>query len=381
MSKTKIENIQMVDLISQYENIKEEVNQSILEVLSSAKFINGPWVKQFEQNLSEYLGIKHVIACANGTDALQLALMSLGLNEGDEVIVPAFTFVATAEVIALMKLKPVMVDVDAKTFNVTADLIENSITANTKAIVPVHLFGQCCEMEPIIQLARQHNLFIVEDNAQAIGADSSHSGKSKKAGTIGDIGTTSFFPSKNLGCYGDGGALFTDNDDLAFSIRKIANHGQSRRYYHDLVGVNSRLDSIQAAILDIKLKYLNRYCQARQKVADRYDEAFSSMDVLNVPYRDKSSSHVFHQYTLVVGDGLRNDLKHYMDQTAVPAMIYYPVPLYKQGAFSKYYDNDFRLANTEQLCDSVISLPIHTEMNAETQDYIIHTVKEFFRKG
>jgi len=371
--------IQMVDLKGQYEKIKTEIDEAVLSSIASAAFINGPPVKEFQRNLENYLGIRHVIPCANGTDALQIAMMALDLKEGDEVIVPSFTFIATAEVIALLKLKPVMVEVDEKTFNVTAEIIERAITPATKAIVPVHLFGQSCDMAPIMDLAEKHNLYVIEDNAQAIGSDYFFpDGGKKKAGTIGHIGTTSFFPSKNLGCYGDGGAIFTNDDTLAEKMCVIADHGQTTKYYHDLVGVNSRLDSIQAAILDVKLRHLDEYCAARQHVAERYDEAFREIEEMEAPAREKSSTHVFHQYTLQIKNGMRGELQRHLQSKGVPSAIYYPVPLYRQKAFREYTSEEFVLPLVERLCDSVLSLPIHTEMDAETQNYIIESVKEFF---
>lgn len=371
--------IQMVDLKGQYEKIKNEIDRAVLDCIASTAYINGPKVGEFQQNLENYLNIKHVIPCANGTDALQIAMMALGLEEGDEVIVPSFTFIATAEVIALLKLKPVMVEVDENTFNITAEIIEKAITPNTKAIVPVHLFGQSCDMSPIMELAEKHNLYVIEDNAQAIGSDYRFTGgTTKKAGSIGHIGTTSFFPSKNLGCYGDGGAIFTDDDALAAKMRMIANHGQSERYYHSRVGVNSRLDSIQAAILNIKLKYLDEYGAARRDVANIYDGAFAEIEELQTPVREKNSTHVFHQYTLQIKNGKRDDLHKYLAEREVPSMIYYPVPLYRQKAFKDYVAPDFHLPVTEKLCDEVLSLPIHTEMDKETQKFIIENVKDFF---
>lgn len=369
----------MVDLKGQYEKIKTEIDEAVLRSIASTAFINGPPVSEFQKNLENYLAVKHVIPCANGTDALQIAMMALDLKQGDEVIVPSFTFIATAEVIALLKLKPVMVEVDENTFNVTAEIIEKAITPATKAIVPVHLFGQSCDMSPIMELAEKHNLYVIEDNAQAIGADYIFpGGAKKKAGTIGHIGTTSFFPSKNLGCYGDGGAIFTDDDQLAEKMRMIANHGQSERYYHAEIGVNSRLDSIQAAILNVKLRHLDEYCAARQKVAENYDEAFTEIEEINTPAREKSSTHVFHQYTLQIRSGERGDLHRHLHEKNVPSMIYYPVPLYRQKAFSEFVADDFELPSVKRLCDSVLSLPIHTEMDSETQNYIIESVREFF---
>jgi UDP-2-acetamido-2-deoxy-ribo-hexuluronate aminotransferase len=369
----------MVDLKSQYEKIKPEIDEAILNVLASTSYINGYEVKNFQANLEEYLGVKHVIPCANGTDALQIALMACGLEIGDEVIVPTFTYVATAEVIALLKLKPVMVDVDENTFNITAEIIERAITPRTKAIVPVHLFGQTCDMEAIMKVAEKHNLFVIEDNAQAIGSDFTFSdGTRKKSGTIGHIGCTSFYPSKNLGCYGDGGAIFTNDDAFAEKIRIIANHGQTKVYYHDFVGVNSRLDSIQAAVLNAKLKRLDDYCDARRNVAAFYDNAFADISELQTPVREEKSTHVFHQYTLLVKNGKRNELNEHLKSFAIPTMIYYPVPLYKQKAFAEFVEPNFSLPVTEKLCDSVISLPMHTEMQAEQLEFIAEKVKDFF---
>lgn len=371
--------IQMVDLKSQYHKIKEEVDAAVLDCIESAQFINGPQVHAFQKELEAYLGVKHVIPCANGTDALQIALMALGLKPGDEVIVPSFTYVATAEVIGLLQLTPVMVDVDPFTFNVTADIIEKAITPKTKAIVPVHLFGQSADMEPIMTLANKYGLFVVEDNAQAIGANYTMSnGSLKKAGTIGHIGTTSFFPSKNLGCYGDGGSIMTNDDELAQQIRIIANHGQRKKYYHEVLGVNSRLDSLQAAILSIKLKHLDEYCAARQAAADYYDKAFASLPQVEVPARQPNSSHVFHQYTLKVAPEKRESLIQFLSVKGIPSMIYYPVPLYKQEAFKAYWPTNMELPVTEMLCDAVISLPIHTEMDEELLNHISETVKSYF---
>lgn len=369
----------MVDLKGQYEKIKNEIDEAVLDVISSTAFINGPAVKRFQNNLEEYLDVKHVIPCANGTDALQIALMSLGLEQGDEVIVPSFTYVATAEVIGLLKLQPVMVEVDENTFNTTAEIIEASITPKTKAIVPVHLFGQCSDMEPIMELAGKNNLHVIEDNAQAIGSDYKFSDETiKKAGTIGDIGTTSFFPAKNLGCYGDGGAMFTNDDELAAKLRMVANHGQTKKYYHGVIGVNSRLDSIQAAILDVKLKYLDEYALARNKIANYYDEAFANVEEIQTPVREDNSTHVFHQYTMRIRNGKRNELQSYLAEKGVPANIYYPVPLYEQDAFKEYVSDDFHLPITEKLCGQVLSLPIHTEMNKSLLQHISRAVQSFF---
>lgn len=375
------EKIHMVDLVSQYQNMKEEIDAAILGVVSKAEFIKGPTVKSFEANLAEYLNVKHAIGCANGTDALQIALMALGLKPGDEVIVPAFTYVATAEVIGLLNLIPVMIDVESNTFNITVDTLEKVLTPKTKAIVPVHLFGQSTDMEPILKFADKHNLFVIEDNAQAIGADYTFSdGSVAKTGTMGHVGCTSFFPSKNLGCYGDGGAIFTNDDELATQIKMIANHGQKKKYYHSVIGCNSRLDSIQAAVLDIKLRRLDDYCLARQQVAAAYDTAFQNIDAVQIPARQPNSTHVFHQYTLTIKDGSRDQLIEHLKAHDVPSGVYYPVPLYKQEAFQPYSEEGFELETTEFLCDSVISLPIHTEMKKEILGFIIHTVLDFFKK-
>ncbi|MCC6815768.1 MAG: DegT/DnrJ/EryC1/StrS family aminotransferase [Saprospiraceae bacterium] len=370
----------MVDLIGQYHKIKEDVDQCVLEVLSQANFIGGEKVKTFKQNLEKYLHVKSVIPCANGTDALQIAFMALDLQPGDEVIVPAFTYVATAEVIALLHLKPVLVDVNPDDFNIDCKKIVEAIGPKTRAIVPVHLFGQCAEMEQINKIASENNLYVVEDNAQAIGSDYKFSdGSIAKAGTISTIGCTSFFPSKNLGCYGDGGAIFTNNENLASKITMIANHGQSVQYYHDLVGVNSRLDAIQASVLNIKLKYLDEYAEARRNAADYYDYAFQNHKDLIIPFRNQHSTHVFHQYTLRVVNGQRDALKEYLTLNQIPCAIYYPLPLYKQKAFSKYCEDVNFLPVTDQLCKEVISLPMHTELNSEIQNKIIEKVLSFFK--
>ncbi len=371
--------IQMVDLKAQYRKIKPEIDKAIQEVIDSTAFIQGPQVKTFQQNLETYLSVKHVIPCANGTDALQIAMMALGLKPGDEVITASFTYVATAEVIALLGLKPVLVDVDPETFTIDPVAVEKAITDKTKAIVPVHLFGQCCKMEQLEAIAKKYGIHLIEDTAQAIGADYIYAnGNRKKAGTIGTIGATSFFPSKNLGCYGDGGALFTNDDELAQKIRMIANHGQRVRYYHDEVGVNSRLDTLQAAILTVKLRELDSYAASRQRLADVYDQAFSGIQGLTVPVRAPWSSHVFHQYTLLTDGSKRDQMKEFLESKAVPAMIYYPVPLHMQKAYldSRYREGDFPV--TEDLCRRVISLPMHTEMQDDQLAHIIQTVLEFF---
>lgn len=379
MSDVKM-NIQMVDLKTQYEKLKPEIDAAIQEVLQSCAYINGPAVKAFKAHMESYLDARHVIPCANGTDALQIALMGAGLQPGDEVIVPAFTYVSTAEVIALLNLKPVMVDVDPDTFNVTADLVEAAITPKTKAIVPVNLFGQSCDLEPIMKVAEAHSLWVIEDNAQAIGADYSFSdGRTQKTGTVGHIGCTSFYPSKNLGAYGDGGALYTNDEALGQKLQMIANHGQVKRYYHDMVGVNSRLDSIQAAILNIKLAHLDEYAAARRAAADYYDQAFAEVSALQTPVRDPKSTHVFHQYTLKVADGKRDALQKYLQDAGVPNMVYYPVPLYKQKAYHQAMGQEIKgLPVTDVLCQSVISLPMHTEMAEPALHYITEKVKAFF---
>ncbi|MBL0259079.1 MAG: DegT/DnrJ/EryC1/StrS family aminotransferase [Bacteroidetes bacterium] len=372
--------IQMVDLIGQYQKIQSEIDKAVLDVMHSAAFINGPDVKGFQAELEKYLGAKHVIPCANGTDALQIAMMALDFQPGDEVITADFTYVATTEVIALLKLKPVLVDVNPETFTIDPKAIEAAITPKTKAIVPVHLFGQCADMDAIMDIAQRHHLYVLEDTAQAIGANYKlKSGEIKKAGTIGTVGCTSFFPSKNLGCYGDGGALYTNDDQLAKKIRMIANHGQSVQYYHDEIGVNSRLDSIQAAILRIKLRHLDEYAAARQYVADYYDKAFANHPKIVTPVRFPSSDHVFHQYTLVLKGADRNKLREYLAELEIPAMIYYPVPLHLQKAYRdpRYKEGSFPV--TEWLCANVISLPIHTEMTDEVLKLITSKVLEFMK--
>ena len=373
--------IQMVDLQSQYYKIKSDVDNAVLNVLDSAAFINGPEVKSFQTELETYLDVKHVIPCANGTDALQIALMALDLKEGDEVITADFTFAATVEVIHLLKLKSVLVDVDYDTFTMDIDKLKAAITPNTKAIIPVHLFGQCANMEEILKVAKAHDLHVIEDNAQAIGADFTFSdGTVKKSGTMGILGTTSFFPSKNLGCYGDGGAIFTNDDELAHKIRGVVNHGMYERYYHDEVGVNSRLDSIQATVLRKKLPLLDTYNEARRKAADYYDEAFAGNPNILTPKRAENSTHVFHQYTLRILNGKRNELQQFLAEKEIPAMIYYPVALRKQKAyFQESDDKDF--VNTDKLLGEVISLPMHTELDEEQLKYITDAVLEFMNAG
>jgi len=372
----------MVDLGGQYLKIKNEVNQAIQDVIDSTAFINGPAVKEFQDDMQNYLNVKHVIPCANGTDALQVSMMALGLKPGDEVITTTFTFIATAEVIALLGLTPVLVDVDPRTFNIDPESIKKAMTSKTKAIVPVHLFGQCADMDEIMKISSQHGLYVIEDTCQAIGAEYIFKdGSRKKAGTIGDVGCVSFFPSKNLGAYGDGGAIFTNNDKLAEQMRVVVNHGMTVRYYHDYIGVNSRLDSMQAAILKIKLKHLDEYADARKKAADYYDKAFDGIDGIHIPYRDKKSTHVFHQYTLVIKGKDRNGLQKYLMAKNIPAMIYYPVPLHMQKAYidPRYNEGDFPV--TEALIDSVISLPMHTELDNEQLEYITSSVLEFVDKN
>ncbi len=375
----------MVDLQSQYEKIKPEIDKAINEVVASAAFINGPEVKKFQSELENYLDVKHVIPCANGTDALQIAMMGLGLEQGDEVITADFTFAATVEVIALLKLTPVLVDVDPISFNIDLEALEKAITPNTKAIVPVHLFGQCANMEAILKIAEKHNLYVIEDTAQAIGADFTFSdGTSKKAGTIGNIGTTSFFPSKNLGCYGDGGAIFTNDDDLAHIIRGMVNHGMYKRYYHDVVGVNSRLDSIQAAVLRLKLPLLDDYCSARRNAARYYNNGFKSNPNIVTPATEKCGEicetcncHVFHQYTLKITNGKRDALHQHLMDKGIPNAIYYPVPLHSQKAYvdDRYKEEQFLVTN--DLVTTVISLPMHTELEEAQQDLMIQTIMDF----
>ena len=370
--------IQMVDLTGQYKHIKETVDASIQEVLNSATYINGPYVKEFQVDLENYLGVKHVIPCANGTDALQIAMMGLGLEQGDEVITADFTFAATVEVIGLLKLTPVLVDVEIDTFNMDIDALKKAITPKTKAIVPIHLFGQCANMEAVMEVANAHNLFVIEDNAQAIGADYTFSdGTKKKSGTIGNVGTTSFFPSKNLGCYGDGGAIFTNEDELAHILRGMVNHGMYKRYYHDVVGVNSRLDTIQAAVLKTKLPSLDSYCDARRNAAEFYSNAFANNKNIVTPTTSNFTTHVFHQYTLRITNGKRNELHQHLLDNNIPNAIYYPVPLHAQKAYkdARYKEDDFTVTN--QLIEEVISLPMHTELEKDQLEFITKTILNF----
>ena len=382
----------MVDLQGQYQQIKETVDNSIQEVLNSSAYINGPLVKDFQKDLEDYLGVKNVIPCANGTDALQIAMMGLGLEQGDEVITADFTFAATVEVIALLKLTPVLVDVEADTFNIDIEALKKAITPKTKAIVPVHLFGQVANMDAVMEIAKQHNLFVIEDNAQAIGANYTFKdGTQKKAGTIGNVGTTSFFPSKNLGCYGDGGAIFTNDDELAHTIRGIVNHGMYERYYHDVVGVNSRLDSIQAGVLKAKLPNLDSYCNARRNAARFYNNAFANNTNIITPTAksnktkncnaicDVCDCHVFHQYTLQITNGKRDELHKHLLEKGIPNAIYYPVALHAQKAYKddRYDENDFPVTN--QLIKTVISLPMHTELDNEQLEFITKTIIKFLK--
>jgi dTDP-4-amino-4,6-dideoxygalactose transaminase len=370
----------MVDTKTQYLQIKDEVDAAIHAVLDSAAYINGKAVQDFAASLSSYLGVKHVIPCANGTDALQIAMMAIGLEPGDEVITPSFTYIATTEVVALLRLKPVFVEVDPITFCMDPAALEKAITPKTKAIVPVHLYGQAAPMEEILQIAKKHNLYVIEDNAQAIGCSYTFKdGTVKKTGTMGHIGATSFYPSKNLGAFGDGGALFTNDDALAHTLKTIANHGQEKRYYHDIVGCNSRLDSIQAAILNIKLKHLDRYNQARANVATFYNQAFENCAVITTPKTAAYSTHVFHQYTILL-DGDRDGLIAYLSEKGIPSMIYYPVPGHQQKMFASFNLPDTLLPITDDLTKRVLSLPVHTEMDMEQLTYITEAVLNFINK-
>jgi UDP-2-acetamido-2-deoxy-ribo-hexuluronate aminotransferase len=371
--------IEMVDLKNQYIKINNEINASLLKVLTDANFINGPEVQIFSNNLSRYLDNTNVITCANGTDALQIALMSLNLKKGDEVIIPAFTYVATAEVIGLLGLKPVLIDVNSNTFNIDVNEIIKAITPKTKAIVPVHLFGQCADMEPILKIANDYKLYVIEDAAQALGAEYQFSnGEKRKAGTMGTIGCTSFFPTKNLGCYGDGGAIFTNDNLLKIKIQQIANHGQEKKYVHKYIGVNSRLDTIQASILDIKLKSLNKYNLSRIQSAEIYQSLLKNVNGIQLPSITTNSSHVFHQYTIKVKNNLRDDLKKHLEDFGIPTMIYYPIPLNKQEAYSKITKIIGNLNDTENLCNEVLSLPMHTELSKEQLSFISQKIINFF---
>jgi len=371
----------MVDTKTQYQKIKSEVDKAVIAVMESSQFIGGKVVNDFANNLAEYHGCRHVIPCANGTDALQISMMALGLQPGDEVITPSFTYIATVEVAALLHIKPIFTEVDAKTFCIDPVAIEKAITSKTKAIVPVHLYGHAADMETIMNIAEKHDLFVIEDNAQGIGNDFIFSdGKVRKTGTIGHIGCTSFYPSKNLGAFGDGGAMFTDDDDLAVKLKMIASHGQSKRYYHDLVGCNSRLDAMQAAILDIKLKHLDQYIAARIKAADYYDKGFKGSKKITVPFRAGNNKHVFHQYTLILNDVNRNSLHEFLETKGIPSMIYYPVPAHRQKIFESFGGNKYHLPVTDWLTERVISLPIHSELDNEQQQYIVSHVLEFVNR-
>lgn len=373
--------LQMVDTKTQYHKIKKEVDAAVLEVMESSMFIGGKVVNTFAENLARYNGSKHCIPCANGTDALQIAMMALGLEPGDEVIVPSFTYIATVEVAGLLRIKPVFVEVDKRTFCIDPASLEKAITPKTRAIVPVHLYGHAADMETIMSIAARHNLYVIEDNAQAIGCDYTFSdGTVKKTGSIGHIGCTSFYPSKNLGAFGDGGAMFTDNDELAAKLRMIASHGQSKRYYHDVVGCNSRLDAMQAAILDIKLKHLDEYIAARRKAADFYDKAFAENKSITIPFREGNNKHVFHQYTLILNGVDRDGLSQYLTEQGVPNMIYYPVPAHRQKMFDAFGGSSYDLPLTDWLTERVISLPIHTELDEEQQNFIVSKVLEFVNR-
>ncbi len=372
--------LRMVDLKGQYDRIKTEIDSAIQSVLDSSAFIRGPEVRSFEEELASYLGVKHVISCANGTDALQVAMMALDLKPGDEVISTDFTFIATVEVIALLGLKPVFVDPEPDTFNISPEAIEKAIGPKTKAIIPVHLFGQSADMEEILKIARKHKLYIIEDAAQAMGTEYIFSdGKRRKAGTMGDIGCTSFFPSKNLGCYGDGGAIFTNDDRLAKLLRSITNHGSTKKYYHDDVGVNSRLDSIQAAVLRVKLRYLDEFNNARRNAASFYDRQLSRAPKVESPFRSNKSTHIFHQYTIKTEPGLRDKLQEYLSEKNIPSMVYYPVPMHRQKAYSKPDMKDEIFPVTDSLCNCVLSLPMHTEMTIDQLQYICDNIYNFFK--
>ena len=370
--------IQMVDLKSQYLKIKSEIDHALIQCVESTNYINGPEVKHFQESLEKYLNVKHVIPCANGTDALQIALMALGLELGDEIIVPAFTYVATAEAIAILGYIPVMVDVDSKTFNIDPAEIEKAITSKTKAIVPVHLYGQSADMDLIMNIANNHGLFVIEDNAQALGAEyKSTDGKLHKTGTIGHLGCNSFFPTKNLGCFGDGGAISTNDDNLAEKCRIIASHGQKKKYYHSVIGCNSRLDTLQAAILNVKIKYLDSYIKSRQNAARIYSEGLKGLKWLSIPLETPYAIHSFNQFTLIVKENLRDHLRQYLSENHIPTIVYYPLPLYKQEAFAGFVGDIMEMPITEYLCKSVLSIPMHTELTQEIQEYIIDIIKKF----
>ncbi len=371
--------LQLVDLLGQYDKISDEVDQAVLDVIKSGAYINGPEVKAFQSDLETYLGVKHVIPCANGTDALQIALMALGLKPGDEVITPSFTYIATAEVIALLGLNAVFVEVDPVSFTMDPKSLRNAISAKTKAIIPVHLYGHAAAMDEIMEIAREYDLKVVEDTAQALGSDyKSSNGKDHKLGTIGDVGCTSFFPSKNLGCFGDGGAMFTNDDDLAQNLRMVANHGQSKKYHHDKIGVNSRLDSIQAAILRVKLRHLDEYIQARNAAAEYYSSAFEEIGEITTPSTADWSTHGFHQYTMKIENGKRDELQKFLNDKGIPSNIYYPIPIHRQKGFEGKYELKHSLDLTEDLCNRVLSLPMHTELEEEQLQFITESVKAFF---
>jgi len=374
--------IQQVDLVTQYFRIQKEIDEAILQCLCSGEYINGKEVGIFARNLAGYTGVQYVIPCANGTDALQMALMALDLQPGDEVIVPAFTYAAAAEVVALLKLTPVLVDVDSETFNMDVEKFRNAITNKTKAVIPVHLFGQTCDMQPVLETCKQYGIAVVEDNAQSIGSVYTFSnGHKLQAGTMGNIGTFSFFPAKNLGCYGDGGAMLTNDESLAKRLKMIATHGQSRKYHHDVIGCNSRLDTLQAAILNVKLKYLDDFIEARQQAAAYYDEQLRALsDCIVLPAVSHYSTHVYHQYTIQIKQGKRDELKQFLLEKDIPSMVYYPLPLHHQKAFKDIIRIGSDLSQSEQLTQSVLSLPMHTELNREQQDYIIGSIKQFFNK-
>lgn len=373
--------LHMVDLVEQANPIKKEILSRIENIIDSAQFIGGNEVKSFSQNLSEKLNIKHIIPCANGTDAIQIALMALGLKPGDEVICPSFTFVATAEVVSLLRLKPIFVDVDIDTFNLSLDGVEELISDKTKAIIPVHLFGQAANMSQIMDFSKKHNLYVIEDTAQCIGGQLNYNGKKVSAGSVGHIGTTSFFPSKNLGAYGDGGAIFTNDDDLASKMSKIVNHGMGKRYHYESIGVNSRLDAIQAAILNVKLNHFDSYIESRQKAAKYYDTALGSIPQITIPSRNDFSDHVFHQYTLKVNDGYRDELHSYLTEQGIPNMIYYPIPIHHQDPYKDEKCLKGGLPNTDTLMNKVLSLPMHTELDEEQLDFICGHIKKFFEKS